>query len=731
MRTFTRLFLSSGLLASAALSASADMPAPAAVTIPTVAPAQSKRLVTVEDIAALRRIPALNVSADGRRYAIYVRQADAKENRYRNGWFVGEVEGGPLRYVGDGGVTRLLVLPPRGSMSGDLEFPEVHWSPDNQWIAYTLLRDGEVQLWLSKADGGLQEQISRNPSDVVKFAWSEDGRWLMYSVGRTRAEKHAQAERRERSGYRYDEDLYRLSDLMSTPLSEPTEKDLKVWLVELDSRHERPANEAEQSAFKRALDRQASGTEGMLNVLEDAAVPPVSNVRGERLWLKRMKSQSMNLQLVAARSGDVKDEVLCADPRCIGIIRKVWWSVDGRRAMFLRYEGEGRLPGYSLLAWQPGSARVATVASYPHDFLNHPQVTKDGRLVVVRESLTVPPHVAVIDEKTGKLSVLADVNPEFRNIHTSRAERIEWDAPKLAWNEPGGALAGSYPRRNVGYIIYPPDFDPSLKYPIFLDPYAVMGFSDSVGHEHPTQAYAAAGMVVLNSAFPDPGNARAALGENVMLQLYSEDLDFPHMTMLSESTFRGLDAAVARGFVDATRVGIGGVSHGTFIPLYMVQKHDRITAISTSAASWAPEEYFWSTRKGREARGSKEWYPQPVGRGLQFWKKIDIAENIDEIEAPILMHHALREAYLAARFMRLMADADKPYDAYVYTNELHQKWQPAHLRSVMERNHDWFRFWLQDVEDPAADKLEQYERWRVLRKKQCKNPRSLRDYCAR
>jgi len=31
---------------------------------------------------------------------------------------------------------------------------------------------------------------------------------------------------------------------------------------------------------------------------------------------------------------------------------------------------------------------------------------------------------------------------------------------------------------------------------------------------------------------------------------------------------------------------------------------------------------------------------------------------------------------------------------------------------------DWFRFWLQDYEDPDPTKTEQYARWRELRKLQ-------------
>ncbi|HET9445548.1 MAG TPA: hypothetical protein VFO35_04770, partial [Steroidobacteraceae bacterium] len=53
----------------------------------------------------------------------------------------------------------------------------------------------------------------------------------------------------------------------------------------------------------------------------------------------------------------------------------------------------------------------------------------------------------------------------------------------------------------------------------------------------------------------------------------------------------------------------------------------------------------------------------------------------------------------------------------------------AHRLAVYNRNVDWFRFWLQDIEDPEPGKAEQYERWRKLRQLQCENKRSLRDYC--
>ena len=238
-------------------------------------------------------------------------------------------------------------------------------------------------------------------------------------------------------------------------------------------------------------------------------------------------------------------------------------------------------------------------------------------------------------------------------------------------------------------------------------------------------------MVVLSFGYPHPEKATERFGRDATQKLYSKELGFPYMTTLMQSTLRGLDTAARRGFIDPTRVGIGSISMGTLVPLYMVQNEDRITAMTIAAGSWSANEYYWPTRKGRESAKmlQSEWRPKPVGEGAEYWRSLDLADHVDQVEAPILMHHSLSEAHMALRLMRHLDDEGKPYDAYVFTNELHSKWQPAHLDAIQRRNLDWFQFWLQDREDAAVEKQDQYQRWRKLREMQCKNPRSLRDYC--
>src|SRR3546814_9471386 len=54
-------------------------------------------------------------------------------------------------------------------------------------------------------------------------------------------------------------------------------------------------------------------------------------------------------------------------------------------------------------------------------------------------------------------------------------------------------------------------------------------------------------------------------------------------------------------------------------------------------------------------------------------------------------------------------------DLYVFPHEPHIKFQPRHKLAVYQRNLDWFRFWLQDYDDPDPAEREQYTHWCEMR----------------
>jgi dipeptidyl aminopeptidase/acylaminoacyl peptidase len=717
------LGLIAALLTNAAVASEARSP----LVIPSVAKTEP-RAITIDDMISLRRIDSLSLSPDRRRYVISVRQGDPIANDYRLGWFVGSTSGGTLTYIADGGEARLAQEGPGGRIGGSIERHIARWSPDGQWVAYPSVRNGELQLWRAKIDGSLQEQLTHNAADVREFAWSEDGSALYFAAGTPRAEIRALDEEKERGGYQYDDDLNFSGDLLLPQRERGRDKDRSVWIATLADHQERLANDAEHEAFKLAKARNAGdgGARLSVNARQDA-VFAVDRGDGATAWLARGADYSFRVN--ATISGSAANPVACVAQECSGFIEKIWWR--GQDVLFFRREGSGG-GETGFYAWSPARGAVSTVLHTADDFLWYCDQATD-QLICVRQTKARPAHVVSIDMHSGKIRELSDVNPEFRNIRLGQIERFEWQTPKFAWHEPGQPLAGAYPERTFGYILYPPDFDPKKKYPVFIEPYSAVGFDGGTNYELPLHVFAASGMVVLNTTFPSttdrgPARRRPDFGKLI----YSAELDFPHITMYMESTLRALDVVASRGFIDEHRVGIGGVSHGSFVPLYMVLKHDRLAAVSISSPGWGQWEYYQATRAGKQASvaGYNDWMVKPEGAGLDFWKRIDLADNVDTIEAPILIQAAANELSGQIRLMKHMAEAGKPYDAYVFTAETHIKWQPAHLRAIGIRNIDWFRFWLHGYEDPDPAKAGQYQRWRELRELQkngrerLKRPRS-------
>lgn len=670
----------------------------------------SQQLITVEDMAALRRIDVMSLSPDRQRFAMLVRQADAAANVYRRGWFVSSTRGGKLIPIGDGGESPLAPNP-MNKYTGDMFVePAVQWSRDGQWLAYTLTLNGETQLWRSKADGSVQEQLTHNAADVYDLTWSDDGASIHFSVGTPRADIDAQVAAMERNGYHYDTELFAYTDFMTVrPKLIKPDKVRTVWTIDLANRDERLANDAERAEFEHS-NAQKKGSKQRLPEAAGQALASAERSDGAQAWSARQSKTSYLFQMHALLPGS-STPLQCKADECIGFIDRVWWREDGA-VIFLRREGtRGAWAGF--YAWSPKTGKVSRVLQ-SRDFLSNCDAGAADRLICVRQTTDRPPHIAAIDFKSGKVQIVADVNPELRNRRLGKIESFEWDTPKFAWNEPGGALEGTYESRAYGYILYPPDFDPKRKYPVFISPYTIEGFDNGTNREYALHALAARGFVALLTEFPSPALASTVRqGPNMMQQLYSAELGFPLLTMLSDSTFKALDTVAARGFIDLSRVGIGGLSHGAFVPLFMVQKYDRIAAISVSGVGWDPMEYYQLAPAGRV---NSSWPPKPVGeQAWKYWDQFTLAANVDAIEAPLLVNSAANEMYGAVRLLRHMEEARKPYDAYVFPRENHVKWQPAHLLAVMRRNVDWFAFWLQSYEDPDPAKAVQYERWRRLR----------------
>jgi hypothetical protein len=114
---------------------------------------------------------------------------------------------------------------------------------------------------------------------------------------------------------------------------------------------------------------------------------------------------------------------------------------------------------------------------------------------------------------------------------------------------------------------------------------------------------------------------------------------------------------------------------------------------------------------------------KPFGKGIYKWIERSPEFNISKVTTPLQVvatnnHDSILyiwEPYAALRFLH------KPVDLIILQEGTHPLSNPAQIMASQGNAVDWFRFWLQDYEDPDSSKAERYIRWRKLRDMQKPN----------
>jgi acetyl esterase/lipase len=85
------------------------------------------------------------------------------------------------------------------------------------------------------------------------------------------------------------------------------------------------------------------------------------------------------------------------------------------------------------------------------------------------------------------------------------------------------------------------------------------------------------------------------------------------------------------------------------------------------------------------------------------------------VKAPLLREYGTDVGVQSLEFYMALKRLGKPVEQYIYPGAPHVLDNPSQRIASMQRNLDWFRFWLQGYEDPAESKKEQYLQWRAFR----------------
>jgi len=317
----------------------------------------------------------------------------------------------------------------------------------------------------------------------------------------------------------------------------------------------------------------------------------------------------------------------------------------------------------------------------------------------VRQSLNDPP-VLVGTTKATKLSTIVwNMNPQLANVDLGDASVFQWtDATGRDW---------------IGGLYKPPNYDRSMRYPLVIQ-----------NHGFPEDNFVPSG------AYTTAFAARELAAVGIMV-LQVRDCAIDGGVEEGPCQVNGYEAAVTKlaegALVDPNNVGIVGFSR----TCYYVMEALTMSRILFKAASITDgnTQGYWpyliassfpDRMIAQDLEGSNGG--APFGSGLQDWVKRSPEFNMDKIKTPLQVvarGGGRGLLWMWEPYSGLRAQA-KPVELLVLGEGTHELTNPAQRIVSQGGTVDWFRFWLQGYEDPDPAKIEQYQRWRELRKLQKK-----------
>ena len=227
------------------------------------------------------------------------------------------------------------------------------------------------------------------------------------------------------------------------------------------------------------------------------------------------------------------------------------WSTDGK-ALYFTTMDKGTSNFWTLTL---GSA-PRQVTSGNH-LITNAAMSRTGTVFAVRTDAGHPPDIVRFDPRApGKLDQLTEVNADI-------LEGVKIGAVEEIWyTSSGGAKVH-------GWIVKPPSFDATKKYPLIMEIHGGPHGAYTSGFNYQFQNFAANGFVVLYTNPRGSTSYGSTFGNAIMHAYPSVDYD---------DLMAGVDTVIGRGYIDTRRMYVGGCSGGGVLSSWVIGHTDRFAA---------------------------------------------------------------------------------------------------------------------------------------------------------
>ncbi|MDH3492314.1 MAG: S9 family peptidase [Acidobacteriota bacterium] len=645
----------------------------------------AKRAITIDDYFKMKNIGNPVVSPDGKWIAFTVSELDLKKDKAETRvWMISSEGGEPI---------------PMTSQGYSAGSPR--WSPDGKYLSFVASKDKEEkpQVWALNRNGGEANQLTKVKHGVSGHEWSPDSKRLLLYIRDPKPHELTDDKeddkkpepfvvdrlqfKRDYAGYlnRYRTHLYVFDVGSENEPRQITSGDYDdgqaVWspdgksIAFVSNRTPEPDSNPNTDIWIVSPDNGDKGATMLQltkNEREDSS--PEWSPDGKTIAyvtvtapLKTLWYATNHLATVSASGGSPNVITANLDRN----VSQPRFSSDGKSILFrLEDSGEEHLtsiPAAGGPITRPVSGQVS-VGGFD---------TAGGVIGVTVSKRDQPNEVFTI--KDGKLTQLTSMNKKLLDqLNLGETDNIQYKSKDGTEIE--------------AFLTKPVGFNPSMKYPLILNPHGGPVSQYDFGFSFWAQLYAANGYLVLQ---PNPRGS-SGYGQNFSLALFADwgILDY-------QDVEAGVDAVIAKGYADPEKLGIGGWSYGGILTNYVITRTSRYKG----AVSGASEALF---RANYGHDHYQMWWEIELGlpwENVAAWERISPFNDVAKITTPTLWIGGQNDWNVpilnSEQMYQAMKRLGRETQLVVYPGEFHGIRRPTFQKDRFERFLGWFDKYVKGV----------------------------------